>query len=105
VFAKFRADLVRGKHMSNVRKEVLRLENGAHYRASANCPKRLLESKIDQRAGIFEQFRLVHEKGEYSWRSMPTGKVLGNSCGDGTPPLFEQFRILCPTEAQSIDLP
>jgi hypothetical protein len=94
----------RQKHQQCAR-DTLRAENGAHYRASANCPKRLLESKIDQRDRIFEVFGLVHERGEYAWSSMRTDKVLRNSCGDGTPPLFEQFKILCPTEAQSIDVP
>lgn len=82
-------------------RETLERNNPTRYRAAANCPQHLLESTIDK---AIEQFKLVHEKDEKAWRSVRTGKTLGNSCGDGTPPLFEQFKILCPHEADLLDL-
>jgi hypothetical protein len=84
--------------------EVLRAENGARYYAEANCPKRVLRSKTDQSAKAIEQLTLVCGKDSCTWRSNLTGKMLGDSCADGTPPLFLQFEILCPTEAEGLPL-
>ena len=83
--------------------EYLKRENGAQYRAIANCPQHILESNAGR--GM-ERFRLVrNDEGAFAWGSIRTGRTLGNSCGDGTPPLFEQFKILCPREASNIELP
>jgi hypothetical protein len=51
-----------------------------------------------------ERFKLIVQNDESTWKSMRTGKMLGNSCGDGTPPLIEQFKILCPHEADALKL-
>ena len=91
--------------LENCVRRTLEPNNPIRYRAAANCPKHLLESKTEQLPeNKSEQFGLVHEHGENAWKSIRTGKVLGNSCGDGTPPLFEQFKILCPQEAKSLNL-
>jgi hypothetical protein len=81
--------------------ETVERTSPTRYRAAANCPQHLLESKIDK---LTEQFKLITQNDERAWKSVRTGKVLGNSCGDGTPPLLEQFKILCPREADLLNL-
>jgi hypothetical protein len=90
-----------GETLDHCVRETFERSSRARYHAAANCPQHLLES---MRERSVEQFRLVRENGENVWKSVRTGKVLGNSCGDGTPPLLEQFKILCPTEAEALDL-
>ena len=85
-------------------KAIVQELNGAEYRATANCPKHILESKTDQRAQALEQYILVRKDGEFFWKSTRTGNTLGNSCADGTPPLFQQFGILCPKETGTLEL-
>jgi hypothetical protein len=84
--------------------DVLRAENGTRYYAEANCPRHMLKGKIDQSVTALEQLTLVCGKDSCAWKSIRTGKMLGESCGDGTPPLYLQFQILCPTEAESLPL-
>jgi hypothetical protein len=84
--------------------ELLRAENGARYYAEANCSKRVLRSKTDQRAKSLDALTLVCEKNACTWKMISTGKMLGQSCADGTPPLYFQFEILCPTEAEGLPI-
>lgn len=84
--------------------EVLRSEHGVRYFAEANCQKRTLGSKIDQRITAIEQFALVCGKDSCAWKSYRTGKILGDSCADGKPPLLLKFEILCPREAEGLPL-
>ena len=86
-------------------RNVMKYEHGTRYRAAANCAQHVLESKNDLTSATPAQYKLTRSGDEYVWKQIPSGGLLGNSCAEGTPPMFEQFKIPCPTEAARLNLP
>jgi hypothetical protein len=86
-------------------RDVMKNEKGTRYRAAANCIQHVLESKSDLTSVTLERYGLIRNGEEYFWKTLRSGKSLGNSCADGTPPMYEQFKILCPREAERLNLP
>ena len=86
-------------------RNVLKNEKGIRYRAAVNCVQHVLESKSDLTSATLERYELIRNGEEYFWKTLRSGRSLGNSCADGTPPMYEQFKILCPKEAERLNLP
>lgn len=75
-------------------RNILRQERGRLYSASADCPRKILQSHIGS-------FTLVGQTSELGitqnlWRNNVSGQVLDGSNASGAPLLDAQFELLCP---------
>lgn len=66
--------------------------------ATADCKRGIIDSASEKRYQLVGIER--HSSGaELTWKHIRSGAILGQSCGEGTPPITEQFRIMCPAAA------
>jgi hypothetical protein len=75
-------------------RDILRKERGRLYSASADCPRKIMQSHI----GSFTLVGQTYEHGitQNLWRNNVTGQVLDGSNASGAPLLDAQFELLCP---------
>jgi hypothetical protein len=73
---------------------------------STNPPTTEVSATADCRRGVIvaateKLYQAIKVDGtsadpEITWKHVKSGTILGQSCGDGTPPVTAQFKIMCP---------
>lgn len=85
------------KHMQE-QKSLLR--HSLQLISTADCIKGLLQDTQEKAYQVVEPDS--SRQGKILWRHIRSGELLDDSCASGTPPLTEQFKILCPARHASI---